>query len=775
MHPTVLDRRLALLIAAYILLGLIYGLVTPPWETPDEPWHMGYVAWLRNERRLPPLSLDVLETPVHQEASQPPLFYLLAALASLPQDVSGGAGTLVENPFRFGGVGLHRQNHTYALHGGWDAWETSAYIRALHLARLVALAMGALAVWATWRLACEVLPERRDLALAAAGLVAFNPQFLFLGGSVSNDTTAAALCTLALWRSVALIHRPTARSAALLGITLGLAWLAKSSALALAAVAGAALLVAVARSPRRLDSALRLGIPVFGVAALVGGWWYARNLLVYHTLLGQELHLAMPWARPSPASLLRLARDHEFWLVFVSYWAAFGWGTIRYPDQLYVLIGLVGLAAVVGLGLGAWRWWRGEGSRRARLPWGLLLAGLWGGLVLVSLVRWMQLVKGHWGRLYFPAIGATALMLVVGLDQLAPRRRLPALAVGGLAILAVCSPWLALWPTLRPPPQVRPEVAAAAGDPVGWRIDSLAELLSFTPATLEQPADSAWPVTACWRVLAPTSGQYAVFVHLVRPVDRVVASLHSIPAAGTFPTPAWRAGDAFCDDMAVLIGEDVPPGPYEVVAGLFDPVTKERLPTFDGNGHPVEGNLIGHVKIVPADGAPFPAVTIPHPLPGTRLDEPPSASTAAPGAVRLAGYTVDAPAGADRVCPGQSLTLSLFWQPLARLADDYTVFVQLRPSSGGAPIAQADGPARVAGDDQAATRDYPTTLWSVGETISDRRVIKLPGDIPPGDYTLAVGMYRLGDMVRLPVRIGGQPAPADEVRLPAVQVGDGCD
>ena len=66
---------------------------------------------------------------------------------------------------------------------------------AIHLARLVSLAFGALTVWATWGLAREVYPDSPLIALGAAALVAFTPQFVFISSVTSNDSSAAALST----------------------------------------------------------------------------------------------------------------------------------------------------------------------------------------------------------------------------------------------------------------------------------------------------------------------------------------------------------------------------------------------------------------------------------------------------------------------------------------------------------------------------------------------------------------------------------------------------
>jgi len=86
--------------------------------------------------------------------------------------------------------------------------------------------------------------------------------------------------------------------------------------------------------------------------------------------------------------------------------------------------------------------------------------------------------------------------------------------------------------------------------------------------------------------------------------------------------------------------------------------------------------------------------------------------------------------------------VTLFWTPLAPIPDDYTVFVHVRDAQG-ANVAQRDA--------QPLGGDYPTHQWRAGETVIDPYRIDLPAGLPPGEYRILVGMYRLETMERLPV------------------------
>ncbi len=102
------------------------------------------------------------------------------------------------------------------------------------------------------------------------------------------------------------------------------------------------------------------------------------------------------------------------------------------------------------------------------------------------------------------------------------------------------------------------------------------------------------------------------------------------------------------------------------------------------------------------------------------------------------------------------LPLVLHWRAVGPVPDDYRVFVHLLDAYGDR-VAQSDG--------VPALWTRPTSGWSPGERIEDRHGLSLPADLPLGDYTLIVGLYRPLDGVRLLTDEG-----ADHVSLATVRV-----
>jgi len=95
-----------------------------------------------------------------------------------------------------------------------------------------------------------------------------------------------------------------------------------------------------------------------------------------------------------------------------------------------------------------------------------------------------------------------------------------------------------------------------------------------------------------------------------------------------------------------------------------------------------------------------------------------------------------------RLNPGENVNVTLTWQALTEIDEDYTIFVHLLGPDG-----------RLHGqiDSWPVQGTYPTSAWPAGEKVTDRYSVKLNADAPPGAYRLEVGMYLLATNTRLSV------------------------
>jgi hypothetical protein len=129
--------------------------------------------------------------------------------------------------------------------------------------------------------------------------------------------------------------------------------------------------------------------------------------------------------------------------------------------------------------------------------------------------------------------------------------------------------------------------------------------------------------------------------------------------------------------------------------------------------------------------------------------------------VRLVGW--DIPGGLTRK-PGDVLPVSLLWEALAPISDDYTVGVYLL-SKDGQLVAQRDS--------FPVNYFEPTTTWRTDSLHRDNHGLLLPAALPPGEYELWVALYWWqppDHTERLPVRGTNGQALGDHIVLATVIV-----
>ncbi len=81
---------------------------------------------------------------------------------------------------------------------------------------------------------------------------------------------------------------------------------------------------------------------------------------------------------------------------------------------------------------------------------------------------------------------------------------------------------------------------------------------------------------------------------------------------------------------------------------------------------------------------------------------------------------------------GDTVHLLLVWRPQQSLATDYKLFVHLADESGQ-PVAQWDG--------FPCFNTARTSRWVAGEAVRDHVLLRIPDDVPRGEYSLLVGFY----------------------------------
>jgi hypothetical protein len=751
------QRGLAAILVLFLGLGAAYAFTTPTLEAPDEIYHYEYIRALVNTGRPPVLE----EGGGRGFGHHAPLYYAYGAFVSLwvgEDDLE--AWPERHNPFfgyRFGEVG--RDNKNLYLHPDSDAFGRSDTWLGIRVVRLASVVMGAITIWAIYQAGREVIPGRPEMALAAAGLGAFIPEFLFISGAVNDDNGATLFGALALWAMVRILRRgPSWRRCVGLGLALGMGWLSKLTVVALLPTAGLALLAAwldtrsatseaVAARDRSWRELVRLGLITFGVAALLIVPWLVRQTILYGDPTGTSREMSEWGLREEPVTLADLGPG-LYWLR-TSFWGRLGYNQIPLSDWIYVLLDVATLLAFVGLvrlviphlrSFSRPRRWSTSHPQFAVLAASVLFT--FGPMLVRRLLRPMP----NFGRYLFPVLPSIALLGVSGLSAWLPRRYHTHLAVG--VIGATLTLGIGGLVCFLAPAYARPPIYSEADAPVpSHRLDRtyledgrpLARLLGYELGQEAVKPGETMRVTLYWEVLRETDVNYVLFAQLFGRGAAKVGQRDTYPGLGHYPTSFWKAGQVIVDEVPLPVASDaVAPSRLRLDAGLYER-GGGRLAVVDGAANSIDTATIGWSKLAPTREPSSPGVSTDY-----RLGD----------AIKLTGYDL-------RQEPNRTY-VTLHWSCLAPMDRDYTVFVHLLAEEGSL-VTQDDGPPR--------SGDYPTSFWSPGERIADQHVLNI-ADLPSGTYGLRVGMYLLETGQRLSVtnprgeRVGSDAISLAEVHLP---------
>ena len=727
------------ILLAFLLLSFSYSIINPLHEATDELRHYRFVRYLVENGRLPVQGEEACRSQSHH----PPLFYALGALATAWIEADHPlCYTPPANPFwayRYGDVGV--DNKAQYLHGADEAFPWRGDALAAHIVRGVNVLIGAVVVWLTWATGRVLWPEERWLAWGAAAFLAFNPMFLYMAGAINNDIIAACSGAAITYAGVRLLHDRAGLSrkwGVWLGLAFGFALMSKFNMAAAALLIEAAVSwVAWRNKQGRLW--LEVNLLIAGVTFLVAGWWFVRNYLVYGDPTGFQ-EVTELWGMRDPAQSFGVAWS-EWSSVWSSLWGRFGFGQIPLPQWVYD--GLWGMTLVAAAGIliellspssrtPALSTVAGT-HHASRTTSHISLSYLILTIVLFAAVVFAYMLvspAGSMGRFFFPGLPAFTLLLMFGLSRAAAflttllkrvNRKTESLVTSHWSLLtAHCSllttltmftfALIALFGYLQPA-YARPRAftpTTPIPNPTHAQFDSFVNLrgyeLSQTTLHPGEPLD----IDLYWEVNGQPPGDYLLFVHLMNDLGLLVAQRDTHPGLGNFPSSQWQVGDRFVDTIRIYLPETAyAPDTLTLQIGLYAPVEGYRLGITDAAGQGLGDALaLATLRVTPS------RADVPNPQAHNFNNE-----------ILLYGYEYS---GRD-LTPGDTLTVTLYWEALRDDLPPYTVQVRL---------VDAQGREYARADSRPMQNQLPTTTWERGQHILDVHQLLISQAISPNSYQI---------------------------------------
>lgn len=320
----------AAVLTSYLLFAILFSLLIPIFEAPDEQGHFENGLFISENSILP-----VQNTVSQNFAHHPPLYYLLISFPLKFVDTSNKADVPELRP-DFVWPDLNQPSGY--IHSENELFPYSGIVLGVHLARGVSIISGLLTLLFAKSLFNKLFEENHFVALTSLIIVALNPQFIFINSTITNDSLLVTITTATLWCIQRLISQPTSRWWwFMLGTFIGMAIMTKSTAIIfLVPIFGLWFFLAF-QSSSKMEH-VKLGFNFFIPVFMLTSWWFIRNYNLYGDLLGWEYYV-LAWSDALRTAPLNWAEGLLILsLQLRSFWGVFGWMNIYMPNGYYFFI-----------------------------------------------------------------------------------------------------------------------------------------------------------------------------------------------------------------------------------------------------------------------------------------------------------------------------------------------------------------------------------------------------------------------------------------------------
>jgi hypothetical protein len=318
-----------------------------------------------------------------------------------------------------------------------------------------------------------------------------------------------------------------------------------------------------------------------------------------------------------------------------------------------------------------------------------------------------------------------------------------------------------------PPAHYRPETLLlnpAAGHDFNGEI----ELVDYSYNASRVGQGKGFAVKLLWRAKTRPADNYTLLAEAVDAAGNVIRSVEQPPVGGRALTASWQAGQFVRDQVDLVLPASAPVG---------EQALRVRLSWLRPDGSqlklrrwllPVGERLnLAWLEVIEKEDRVFTAPPIQYPV-GANLAHKArligynspllrQAGAAEPATIRL--RRADCLARAE-ACQAN---FDFYWQGLSEMDQLYFVFLHVVDEQGQI-VAQHDLGPGIRGK-------QPTTSWLPGEVVLDPVDLSLPATLPPGAYSMRIGMYLPPDGPRLlVVDQAGQVSRDNFVEIGTIQV-----
>jgi len=383
-----------LTIITVFLNNLLWALVIPYNEAPDEYTHFEVSRFIADKNRLPNFLKDDNMGVSKYEKQGYRAFYnasysIMPPLAYLIQ-----AGAIkIFAPF-------------------WG--DNNLYLSA----RFSSVFLSVLFVFIVWKIAKELF-ENKLQQLSLIIFCSFIPQISFTFSYVNSDALGIVVSSLLIYYLILVIKKRAKinyKNSLYLGLLIGLGLLTRYNIFVVFPFTAVFYLAELLKIKEPVFKKIKKVLLVVFPVLIIAGWWYVRNLILYGELLGTKnfwkvvhmLHPPKDIGKSFYTPIYILFKTNWLWENFKSFWASFGWNYIFLAEFYYRILLFLGLCSLVGLVIE-------YGKNKTKRKLININAGLFVFSLLLSLWQSWKYAYQAQGRYFFPVIIAVGWLFILGL------------------------------------------------------------------------------------------------------------------------------------------------------------------------------------------------------------------------------------------------------------------------------------------------------------------------------------------------------------------------
>jgi len=419
-----MDKKLKVLFFIFVFIqGFFYLFLIPPWQSPDECRHFGYGILVDKDKKMKPnLDKKLVES---MDAFHAWEYQSLARPHPLPNRLSA---------VPFYGISIARVSRQAPLYYLLNSFiikklKINGILNQFYVVRSISFLFYILSVYFTYLSARILFKDDFLYCLATVSFVAFLPQFLIISTSVNSVNLAVLLETIFIYLMILSIHKGKNLLIVLFGpIVIALGFFNHQAALFMIPPFLVLLLIYFINSMKNKREFLKICIILLIIVLI----FLALYLVANHLFPSLSKNVARESSiKPRIAEInlfikyLSNTSSLSVFLdgFFMSFWYFSGWMRFGYLPDIYSVLKLISFLSFLGL----FKYLFFTLSRKnyktsVDLSSFLILIAAGLPLLLGTIIFKFPNAITTQGRYIFPAICALAILFVLGLKEIVPKK-----------------------------------------------------------------------------------------------------------------------------------------------------------------------------------------------------------------------------------------------------------------------------------------------------------------------------------------------------------------